>query len=91
MKTDMAKQTNNDIVIGALRNCSQEAEVIDVFEKFDIGNAEVKRALIHKAMGDAETFYYGQNLTEDMKLIGDIAMFIDGEWRADELYELPKG
>lgn len=76
------KEEDKNIVIGALRACSQRSDIEGVFDKFDIGSDIEKRInFLVEAMGNPDLFFSTGNPTIEQRYELVIEMFLSMTWK----------
>ena len=77
------KEEDRNIVVGALRACSNKKALENVFIKFDIGTAflEERRELLLEAMGNPQMFFSIGEPSLEQRYELTIQMFLSMSWK----------
>jgi hypothetical protein len=80
-------ENQGKIIAGALKECGTRELVEDVFSRFQIDHKADRIASLNECMGNPQTFFSADLVSEEDKYELTVQMFLAGSWKLKEYYD----
>ena len=80
-------EERNKIIVGALKECGSRSSIEEIFNLHDISGKEERVGLLNECMGNPQTFFSQEHVSENDRYELTIQMFLTKSWKLRAYYE----
>ena len=79
-------EERDKIIVGALKECGSEESIEEIFRLHQVLDTKERIEKLNECMGNPQTFFSSDELSNDQKYDLTIRMFLTKSWKLAEYY-----